>query len=113
MTHEKYPPGSYSGDHPQPTRTGRSRCPITSSLTDTSLDSTLEADFNLNLPELEALLGEDTPETYGAYLFRQVFEESVDEDGKKGRIGARLHGTAAAGGKRGMRRTGAEAGDCP
>ncbi len=59
-------------------------------LTDTSLDSTLEADFNLDLPELEALLDEDTPESYGAYLFRQVFEESVDEDGKKGRIGARL-----------------------
>jgi hypothetical protein len=74
---------------PNPARPEES-APYHIELTDVQHDRTLEADFDLDLQALEEKFEAASPEEYGAYLFTQVFEESADEAGEKGKIGRRL-----------------------
>lgn len=74
---------------PNPVAPGEA-APYHIELTDLQHDRTLEADFDLDLQWLEEKSRAASPDEYGIYLFRQVFEESIDEAGQKGKIGQRL-----------------------
>jgi hypothetical protein len=51
---------------------------------------TIKANFNLDVEEAKDLSALGDPKEYGAYLYRQVFEKSVSDEGDAGEIGDRV-----------------------